>query len=119
MNTKQVTELALSALDDMKAQDVRILDVSNKSTITETMIVATGTSTRHVKSIAENVALEAKRQDNPALGVEGEQGSEWVLVDLDDVVVHVMLQQTRDFYNLEKLWGTETKVEIEAESKAK
>ncbi len=119
MNTKQVTELALTALGDLKAQDVRILDVSNKSTITETMIVATGTSTRHVKSIADNVALEAKRQGNPALGVEGEQGSEWVLVDLDDVVVHVMLQQTRDFYNLEKLWGTETKVEIEAESKAK
>ncbi len=110
MNTKQITGLALSALEDMKAQDVRILDVSEKSTITETMIVATGTSSRHVKSIAQNVVVEAKRQGEQPLGVEGEQGSEWVLVDLGDVVVHVMMQQTRDFYNLEKLWGTETQV---------
>ncbi len=118
MNTKQTTDLALNALDDMKAQDVRVLDVSEKSTITETMIVATGTSTRHVKSIADNVALEAKKKGNPALGVEGEQGSEWVLVDLDDVVVHVMLQQTRDFYNLEKLWDTEVQAEFhQAQSK--
>lgn len=104
MNTKEITDMALKVLDDMKALDVRTLDVSDKSSITETMIIATGTSTRHVKSIADSIALEAKKLGHPALGVEGETGSEWVLVDLDDVVVHVMLQQTRDFYNLEKLW---------------
>ena len=107
MNTKQITDLALNALDDMKALDVRVLDVGEKSTITEIMIVATGTSSRHVRGIADNLTLEAKRNDNPPLGVEGEQGADWVLVDLGDVVVHVMLQQTRDFYNLEKLWETE------------
>lgn len=107
MDTQQITDLALGVLDDMKALDVRTLDVSNKSSITETMIIATGTSTRHVKSIADSLALEAKKQGFPPLGVEGEQGAEWVLIDLDDVVVHVMLQQTRDFYNLEKLWETE------------
>ena len=108
MNTKKTSDLALKVLDDMKAQDIRVLDVSEKSTITEVMIIATGTSSRHVKAIADNVALEAKKQGKPPLGVEGEQGSDWVLVDLDDVVVHIMLQQTRDFYNLEKLWETET-----------
>ncbi len=107
MNTKQITELVLTALDDMKAQDVRVIDVSKKSTFTEVMLIATGTSSRHVKAIADHVALVAKKQGTPPLGVEGEQGSDWVLVDLDDIVVHVMLQQTRDFYNLEKLWETE------------
>lgn len=110
MDTKQITDLALKALDDMKAQDVRVLEVGEISTITEVMIIATGTSTRHVRGIADNVTLEAKKSGNQPLGVEGEQGADWVLIDLVDVVVHVMLQQTRDFYNLEKLWGTETVV---------
>lgn len=108
MNKKQTTDLALKALDDLKALDIRVLDVGEKSTITEIMIIATGTSTRHVKAIADNLALEAKRQGNQPLGIEGDNGSDWVLIDLVDVVVHVMLQQTRDFYNLEKLWDTET-----------
>lgn len=109
MDKKQTTELALKALDDLKALDVRVLDVGEKSTITEVMIIATGTSTRHVSAIANNVVLEAKKQGNQPLGVEGDNSSDWVLIDLVDVVVHVMLQQTRDFYNLEKLWDTETK----------
>ena len=108
MDKKQTIDLSLRALDDLKALDVRVLDVSEKSTITEVMIIATGTSTRHVKAIADNLALEAKKQGNQPLGIEGEQGSDWVLIDLVDVVVHIMLQQTRDFYNLEKLWDTET-----------
>jgi len=108
MDKKQITDLALSALDDLKALDVRVLDVGEKSTITEVMIIATGTSTRHVRAIANNLVLEAKKQGNQPLGIEGDNGSDWVLIDLVDVVVHVMLQQTRDFYNLEKLWDTET-----------
>ncbi len=115
MNKKQTTDLALKALDDLKALDVRVLDVGEKSTITEVMIIATGTSTRHVKAIADNLALEAKRQGNQPLGIEGDNGSDWVLIDLLDVVVHVMLQQTRDFYNLEKLWDTETTPETTSE----
>ncbi|MCK5726427.1 MAG: ribosome silencing factor [Thiotrichaceae bacterium] len=113
MNTKQLTQFALDKLDDMKAQDIRVLDVSEKSSVTEVMIIATGISTVHVKAIAGRVSLEAKKQNHQPLGVEGEQNGEWVLVDLDDVVVHVMLQQTRDFYNLEKLWAVEVEIETE------
>lgn len=105
MELEQLQELVLRALDDMKARDVRILDVRGKSTITELMVIATGTSTRHVKAIADNVAVEAKNAGEPPLGTEGERDSEWMLVDLNDIVVHVMLPETRDFYNLEKLWG--------------
>jgi ribosome-associated protein len=105
MELEQLQELVLKALDDMKARDVRILDVRGKSTITELMVIATGTSTRHIRSIADNVAVAAKNAGEPPLGTEGERDSEWVLVDLNDIVVHVMLPETRDFYNLEKLWG--------------
>ncbi|PIE00844.1 MAG: ribosome silencing factor [Thiothrix nivea] len=105
MELEQLQALVLKALDDMKARDVRILDVRGKSTITELMVIATGTSTRHVKSIADHVALTAKSAGEPPLGTEGERDSAWMLVDLNDIVVHVMLPETRDFYNLEKLWG--------------
>ena len=114
MNTKQLTQFALDKLDDMKATDIRVLEVGEKSSITEIMIIATGTSTVHVKAIASHVYVEAKKVNHQPLGVEGEQSGEWVMVDLDDVVVHVMLQQTRDFYNLEKLWSTESVVEAQA-----
>lgn len=105
MELEQLQELVLKALDDMKARDVRILDVRGISTITELMIIGTGTSTRHVRSIAENVAVEAKKAGEQPLGTEGQRDTEWVLVDLNDIVVHVMTPETRDFYNLEKLWG--------------
>lgn len=105
MELDALTKLVEDTLDDMKAQEVQMIDVAKKSTITERLFIATGNSTRHVKSIADNVALEAKNHDLMPLGVEGEQGSNWVLVDLGDVVVHVMLAETRAFYNLEKLWG--------------
>lgn len=108
MEKVSILKMVQESLDDMKAQDVRVLDVSDKSTITETIIIATGTSSRHVKAVANRVVMDAKQNGHLPLGIEGEQGSDWVLVDLDEVVVHVMIQQTRDFYNLEKLWSTES-----------
>ena len=105
MELEALQELVTTAMDDMKAQQVKVLDVRGKSTITDIMVIATGTSTRHVKSIAENVALKAKNAGEQPLGTEGERDSEWMLVDLNDIIVHVMTPATRDFYNLEKLWG--------------
>lgn len=104
MTTDELLALVLETLDDIKALDVRSVDVRGKSSITDIMVIASGTSDRHVKSIAERVALEAKNHGVPPIGMEGEQGADWVLVDLNDVVLHVMLPATRDFYNLEKLW---------------
>ena len=105
MELEALQELVTTAMDDMKAQEVRVLDVQGKSTITDLMVIATGTSTRHVRSIAENVALKAKDAGEQPLGTEGGRDSEWVLVDLNNIIVHVMTPATRDFYNLEKLWG--------------
>lgn len=107
MNLEVLLELVRNSLVDMKAQDIKEIDVRGKSSITEYMVIATGTSTRHVKSIADNVALDAKKAGVPPLGSEGEESAEWVLVDLNDVVVHVMLAEMRSFYNLEKLWETD------------
>ena len=107
METNNIKTTVQQSLEDMKAQDIYQLDISKKSSITGLMFIATGRSTRHVKAIADNVVFDAKKKNHAPLGVEGEQGSNWVLVDLDDVVVHVMTQQARDFYNLEKFWETE------------
>lgn len=97
-------QLALSALEDAKAEDIRVFDLRDHSTISDYMIVASGNSTRQVRAAAERVAGRAKESGNPPLGTEGERGGEWALVDLNDVVVHIMLPRVRAFYNLEKLW---------------
>lgn len=94
-----------NALDDLKARDVREIDVRGKTSIADTIIVASGTSTRHVKSIADEVVRFAKQAGVLPLGVEGQQEAEWVLVDLGDIIVHVMLPRIREFYGLERLWG--------------
>lgn len=107
MNSEQLLELVTTALDDMKAQNIRTIDVRGKTTLADFMVIASGTSGRHVQSTAESVATEAKQAGIQPLGVEGQEGQEWVLVDLNDVIVHVMLPETRDFYNLEKLWLAE------------
>ena len=96
--------LVLGALDDLKARDVREIDVREKSSVTDLLVVASGTSSRHVKSIAEEVVRKAKQAGLPPIGVEGQREAEWVLVDLGDIVVHVMLPRTREFYGLERLW---------------
>lgn len=105
MELEQLQELVLKALDDMKARDVQTLDVRGKSTVTELMIIATGTSTRHVRSISDNVAVEAKNAGEQPLGVEGQRDTDWMLVDLNNIIVHIMLPEARDLYSLEKLWG--------------
>ena len=105
MNSKQLCTLVVDALDDIKAQDIVKLDVRDMTAVTDYMIVASGTSNRHVKALAENVAEKAKKAGCKPIGVEGEEGGEWVLRDLQDALVHVMLPKVREFYNLEKLWS--------------
>lgn len=102
--TQAILDLVLAALEDVKAQDVKVIDVRGKTSITDLMVIATGTSTRQVKALADSVIQKAKALGYQPLGSEGEGSMEWMLVDLNDVVVHVMLPETRDFYNLEKLW---------------
>ena len=102
--TANLRSQVLNALEDLKAKDVREIDVRGKTSITDLLVVASGTSTRHVKSIADEVVKFAKRAGVLPIGVEGEREAEWVLVDLGDIVVHVMLPRIREFYGLERLW---------------
>ena len=105
MNSKQLCKLVVDALEDIKAQDIVQLDVRDMTTVTDYMIVASGTSNRHVKALVENVAEKAKEAGHKPIGVEGEECGEWVLLDLQDALVHVMQPRVREFYNLEKLWS--------------
>jgi len=107
MNADQLTQVVLAALDDMKAQNVHVIDVRDKTSVTDVMVISSGTSARQVKSQAENVIEKAKENGVPPIGVEGEREAEWILVDLGDVVVHIMQPAIRDFYHLEKLWATD------------
>ena len=105
MNSDALTDLVIDALDDVKAKDIVRLDVRDMTTVTDYMVVASGTSNRHVKALVDNVAEKAKEAGHRAIGIEGEEGGEWVLLDLQDTLVHVMLPKVREFYNLEKLWS--------------
>jgi len=102
--TKALTDLAVEALEDLKAESITVLNVTDMSSMTDVMIVASGRSSRQVRAIVNHVVTEAKAKGYKALGVEGEREGEWGLVDLGDVVVHVMQPEVRDFYQLEKLW---------------
>ena len=104
LSFEQLQELVTSALEDFKAKDIQQIDVSGQNPLTDMFVIASGNSTRHIKSMAENLVMKAKAAGCPPLGVEGDRDAEWVLVDLNDVIVHLMLPQTRAFYNLEKLW---------------
>jgi ribosome-associated protein len=97
-------KLVLAALEDMKAVNVKLLDVRGLTDITDAMIVASGTSDRHVRAIADRVIEKARESGRRPLGVEGTRDNEWVLVDLQDVLVHVMLPRVREFYAIEQLW---------------
>lgn len=105
MKTPALTKLAVAALEDLKAQDIQVIDVKALTPMTDVMVICSGTSSRHVKALAQNVMDEAREQGNRPLGVEGLDQGEWALVDLNGVLVHVMQTQTRAFYQLEKLWA--------------
>jgi ribosome-associated protein len=99
-----VVNVVEGALDEMKAVNVKVLAVKKLTDITDTMIIASGNSDRHVRSIADRVVEHAKKAGFRPMGVEGERDGEWVLVDLQDVIVHIMLPKVREFYRLESLW---------------
>ena len=105
VTSKHLLNLAVTTLEDGKAVDIKTLDVRKLTTMTDYMVVATGRSSRQVKALAEHVAEVARANKHKPLGVEGQQASEWVLVDLGDVIVHVMQAEAREFYQLEKLWA--------------
>ncbi len=109
MQSKELKALAIHALEDLKANDIKVMDVRKLTSITDYMIIASGRADRHAKAAAENVIMEAKHAGNPPIGVEGLQEGRWVLVDLGDVVVHVMSPETREFYKLENLWSEDNK----------
>jgi ribosome-associated protein len=118
MNSEQLSKLAMAALDDGKGLDLVKLDVRELTAVTDYMIVASGTSNRHVRALADAVAEKSREAGRRPSGIEGEDGSEWVLLDLQDVLVHVMLPRVREFYNLEKLWCLSPATEKTANSES-
>ena len=105
MNSEELCDLVVDALEEIKGLDIIKLNVRDMTSVTDWMIVASGTSSRHVQALADNVAEKAKAAGQRPIGIEGESGGEWVLLDLQDALVHVMLPKVREFYNLEKLWS--------------
>jgi ribosome-associated protein len=108
VQSKKLLALAEAALEEVKARDVRVMDIRKLSSVADYMVVASGTSDRHVRSLADHVVEQATAAGCPPLGVEGQDNGEWVLVDLQDVIVHIMQPKIRDFYKLEGLWDLGT-----------
>lgn len=104
MKDEKLKDTIIASLEDLKAVDVTVLSVAGATSVTDWMVIASGTSNRHVKALANNVEVDAKKQGFKSIGSEGNDTSEWVLVDFGDVIVHVMLPATRAFYDLESLW---------------
>lgn len=102
---QSLQDFIIDKIDDLKGQNIITLDVRHKSSITDYMIICTGTSNRHVSSIASHLLDEAKKKGFSVLGSEGQNEADWVVVDMDDVIVHVMQEESRQLYELEKLWG--------------
>ena len=107
MTSEKLLALIKSSLEDVKANDTFILDVRGRTTITDFIVIATGTSGRHAQAISDRLIEQVKKARGEVLGVEGREAGEWVLIDLADVVVHVMQRETRELYDLEQLWQTE------------
>lgn len=109
MNSKKLSEIVVEALEDLKGQSIRCINVKKLTAITDYMVIATGTSNTHLKALAESVNKSVKDAGQEVVGMEGKLASEWVLVDLGGVVVHLMLAPVRALYNLEELWNFESK----------
>ena len=116
MNIEELKALAVNAVEDIKAFDINLVDVQGRSSITDVLLFASGRSDRQVKSIANNVVYEAKKAGVEILGIEGLNTGEWVLVDLGDVVVHIMLPQVRDYYGIERIWEVDAEDSSSAET---
>jgi ribosome-associated protein len=112
MTPEKLLSIATDALDDLKGLDPAVLDVRGKCTVTDYLVVVSGTSNRHVKALADEVVQKAKDAGVQPMGVEGTEVSEWILVDIGDVVVHVMMPKTRDFYQLEKFWSADFSAQV-------
>jgi len=108
MESKKLTKLVVDALEDIKGIDIKILNVQEKTTITDVMVIASGNSSRQVKALVDSVVVNCKQNEVQPLGIEGTDPGEWALIDLGDVIVHVMQPSIRDFYNIEKLWGDDS-----------
>lgn len=104
MHSEELLELAQSSLEDLKARDVRVFDVRNMTSVTDYFLLASGTSDRHVRSLSDRLVQNVKQAGQLPMGIEGQDATEWVLIDLNDVIVHVMQPRTREFYKLEDLW---------------
>jgi ribosome-associated protein len=114
-----LVKLVAAALDDMKAVNVKIIDVRKATDVADCMVIASGTSDRHVRSIADRVVERTRAGGFRPMGLEGERDGEWVLVDLNDVIVHVMLPRVREFYGLESLWEPAPALKLKARPKTK
>ncbi len=112
LKTKEILTIVQDVLDERKGQNITVLNVEGKTSVTDFMVVVTATSERHAKALSSYVVEKLKDNNFLPLGVEGQQGSDWVLVDLGDVILHVMTAQAREFYQLEKLWSVDRVEEL-------
>lgn len=116
MQADELLALVTEVLDDRKAENVVTIDVIGKTSFTDYMVIATGTSERHIKALSDYVSIAAKEKGMQPLGIEGGSGAEWILVDLGDVILHLMTAQTREFYQLEKLWTVDNIIDEQEEA---
>lgn len=105
LTTKEKTQAVVSALEDIKANDITVIDTSKLSSMFECMVIASAQSTRQTKALADHVVIKLKERGEQILGREGEDSGEWILIDLGEVLVHIMQPAIRDYYNLEELWS--------------
>ena len=116
MKTRDLLKLSLSALNEVKGRDISCLEVSELTDFTDIMLIVTGNTIRQVRALADSLVVSAKKNDVEILGVEGYSEGDWTLVDLGDLVVHIMLPETRKFYDLEKLWATDLRADTDQDS---